>query len=177
MSAQRHVLLAALLLPALATAAEDRLPGPWLVQAGWSPFFPGVSDVVGNRGLMLGAAWSDPVFGLFGQGGAEIQYRSAHRASGRIDDLSAAYVERIPWQGNVYGGGGIGLWGSRLDDRTEAGEGVHLLITPGIKGLVGYQFAPPTPDMRLALEFAVLLIAPAHGFATGGAPIAEVAGF
>lgn len=159
-------------------ALEEELPGPVTVRAGWSYLAPGTrNNISGHNGLALGAGLQDNVEGILGMRGVEALYRMAKSADGRVDDLGVAYVERIPWQNQVYGGLGAGLWGFRIDDQREGGAGVLWGLRPGVEGLVGYQFAPPADGMRLALEVALLAVLPAHTYTTSGFTVTLVTGF
>lgn len=171
--------LLALSLPTVPLCAlEEELPGPVTVRAGWSYLAPGLRQkITGKNGLALGVGLQDDVEGVLGMRGVEALYRMAKSADGRVDDLGVAYVERIPWQNQVYGGLGTGLWGFRIDDQRDGKAGVMWGLRPGIEGLVGYQFAPPADGVRLALEFAVLAVLPAHGYTTSGITVTLVTGF
>ncbi len=159
------------------SAAEEDLPGPWLVRAGWAPFAPGVRDLVGHSAWTLGGGYVFAQRGLAAPMGIDVDLRHAHQASGSISDLGVTYVERIPWQNQVYGGYGAGLWGFRLSDDRPEGEGPMWSLRPGIKALVGYQFAVPDAEFRSALEFALVAVAPAHGYTTSGLSVDLVIGF
>ncbi len=159
------------------SAAEEDLPGPWLMRAGWAPFAPGVRDLVGHSAWTLGGGYVSAQPGLAAPMGIDVDLRYAHQATGSIVDLGVTYVERIPWQNQVYGGYGAGLWAFRLTDERPEGEGPLWGLRPGLKALVGYQFAVRDADFRSALEFALMAVAPAHGFTTSGLSVDLVIGF
>lgn len=161
---------------AMLPAVEQDLPGPWAVQVGWSGLDVKTRDLIGgNKGLLLGLAWYDERRGLFGEMGLNVTYRSANGDDGRSDIIGAAYEERVPWQQQVYGGLGFGLWYARLADR-EGGKVINGLA-PGAKAFIGYQFPKAVSGVRSALELTVLGTLPVHETSASGITAGLVVGF
>jgi hypothetical protein len=173
----------AVLLPTLlvlvhsvsAAAAEDLLPGPWTIQVGWSGLDVKTREVAGNKGLLLGFAWFDRRRGLFGEQGLDVSWRSANGTNGRSDIVGVVYEERVPWDGPIYGGLGLGLWGTRVDDR--ANGLMRYGVAPGAKAFIGDQLPLHDADVRIAIELAVIAVLPVEGISASGITAGLVVGF
>ena len=129
------------------------------------------------RPVAAGIAWQTQDEGLWGTLGIKGLYRLAQSGEGRLDDLGLLYVERIPYDSRVYFGYGAGLWAWRLDDRREVNFGILRGYGVGAEALAGYQFDPPTDDLRLAIETSLVLVTPMHSFTSSALILAVVAGF
>ena len=159
------------------SAVEEELPGPLTISAGWSYLAAGTRKVTSPQALAAAVAWQTQDEGLWGMWGLKALYRLAQSGEGRLDDLGLLYVERVPYDSRVYFGYGAGLWAWRLDDRREVNFGILRGYGVGVEGLAGYQFDPPTDDLRLAVETSLVLVTPMHSFTSSGLTLALVAGF
>ena len=158
-------------------AVEEYLPGPFTVSVGWSYLAAGTREVTNHQAVAAGIAWQTQDEGLWGTWGIKGLYRLAQSGEGRLDDLGLLYVERIPYDSRVYFGYGAGLWAWRLDDRREVNFGILRGYGVGAEALAGYQFDPPTDDLRLAIETSLVLVTPMHSFTSSALILAVVAGF
>lgn len=171
------VLVLLVLTTSALLAVEEDLPGPHQVRAGWAPMFPGLRDVVGRNAWHVGGGYTIWRQGLFGRMGLDVDVRGASSNTGSLLDTSAAYVERIPWQNQVYGGFGVGIWTFRIDDKRDDGDGVTLAVRPGAKAMVGYQFPVAESGVRSALEFSLIAVVPANNYTVSGLTVDLVVGF